>query len=76
MCWVLGCFEDELEPLYWQRSYRELTARLKLKIGEFTVSHLQQAYGVAQVAAMVFGGKKDEVVLTDVDAINRAMGGR
>ena len=77
ICWVFNCCESDLEPLFWRYPYRDLTGRLRLKVGEFTTSHLQAANGLVRVAAMVFGGgeKTEERVVTDVHEFNRMMSG-
>lgn len=75
MCWIFNCCESDLEDLFWRYAYRELTGRLRLKVGEFTTSHLQQANGLIRVAGMIFGDSKPkETIVTDVDQFNRLMG--
>ena len=76
MCWALGCFKSDLRPVYWTYSYQELTARLKLRMGEISAMKMQDAHALMYVASKVLGGSKPkERILTDVDEINRMLRG-
>lgn len=79
ICWTFSCCESDLEALYWRYTYRDLTGRLKIRIGEFSTNHVQQAHSLAKIVGSIMGGeekKPKERILTDINQINRMLAGQ
>lgn len=75
LCWSIGCFPSDLDELGWKYAYNEFRDRIRIKIGEFSTGHLQQAFGMIKVIGMAFGGSKPkETIISDPEEFNRLMG--
>lgn len=62
---MFGCFESELDNLYWRYTYSELKKRISLHVGYTTASHLAQFSTLASVVSAAFGGKKEKPKITE-----------
>lgn len=60
MCWAFEVDEGDLERLYWELSFYELTNRVKLKYGQLHATVLCHYTAVAEVASAVLGDGKGD----------------
>ncbi len=55
-CWAFGLVEGDLEELYWNLSYWELSQKIRLKYQELASIQLCHFVGLAEIISQALGG--------------------
>lgn len=64
ICWAYGILPSEYDDLANTEIWYDVTYRLRVRLGEVTVNHLQQHYSMVKVLSSAFGGDgKDKNVV-------------
>ena len=59
ICWAYGILPSNYDDLASTEIWYDVTYRLRVRLGEVTIGHLQQHYSMVKVLSQAFGGKPD-----------------
>lgn len=75
MCWAYGITPSQFDDLASTEIWYDVTYRLRVRLGEATIGHLQQHYTMVKVVSGLFGEGKDKnmVKVNDMKSATEAV---
>lgn len=75
LCLALDKFPSEVEDLLWEKSYKDITVKLKLYLSHTQMSYCQDHQVLAMIIGAIFGSseKKGEQKDNKIDYTNRVI---
>ena len=59
ICWAYGITPSQYDDLAATEIWYDVTYKLRVRLGEVTVNHLQQHYSMVKILSQAFGGKDE-----------------